>query len=333
MTPALDVRSIQVSKIRPNPYQPRQSFPRESLEELSASIREQGLLQPILVRPKDGFFQVAFGERRLRATEMAGMKEIPAMVREMDDKTLRLCSIAENLHREDLEGDEREKAFYDLWKKHFEPDGFTQGAMAKALGTSETLVSRHISAYQRRGALKVPSARVPPSEKGKGAVPREERSIGVTTTDLDTTRTLDVKTAKAVLSAKARGEIEATDLERITPVLREATPERRPAIVRQVLQEHKRATQFEDEVRKEAHAFGTGKVEATKIKVVKEADLRRADKFKDVRDQVRFWTVASIEVIGNDSVRQKAADYVYDTRQYCDRLLAALEKRNWYVPR
>ena len=332
MASDLDVRSIPVSKIRPNPYQPRQSFPRESLEELSASIREQGLLQPILVRPKDGHFQVACGERRLKATEMAGIKEIPALVREMDDRTLRLCSIAENLHRADLEADEREKAFYDLWKKHFEPDGFSQVAMAKALGTSETSVGRHIAAYERRHALKVPPARVPPSEKGKAAAPGEARAVGVTTTDLDATRSLDVKTARAVLTAKARGEIEAGDVERITPVLRDAAPERRPAIIREVLSSHRKAEDFKEEMRKEAHAYGRGEIQATKLKIDPGPDLRRAEKFKDVWEQVRFWNVASVEAIESDKVRQKVVQYLFDTRAYCEGLLKQLERRKWYSP-
>jgi ParB/RepB/Spo0J family partition protein len=331
MAASLDVRSIPVSKIRPNPYQPRQSFPRESLEELSASIREQGLLQPILVRPRDGVYQVACGERRLRATEMAGIKEILAVVRDMDDKTLRLCSITENFHREDLEADEREKAFHDLWKKHFEPDGFSQTAMAKALGIGESTVNENVAAYERRHALNVPRAPISPSEKGKTGS-SGEGGRGVTTSDLSATRTLDAKSARAVLSAKVRGKIDAKDLDRIAPVLRDAAPERRPAIIQEVLESHRKAEDFKEETRKEVHAFGRGEIRATSLRVDMGPDLRRAEKFKDVWEEVRFWNVASVESIESEKVRQKVVQYLFDTRAYCDGLLKQLERRKWYAP-
>jgi len=258
---------------------------------------------------------------------MAGIKEIPSIVREMDDKTLRLCSIAENFHREDLEADEREKAFHDLWKKHFEPDGFTQAAMAKAVGIAETTVGDNIAAYERRHALKLPRAAVSTSEKREGRAGQN-----ITTTDLSTTRTLDEKTARAVLSAKARGDIDAKELSRIAPVLRDAIPARRSTIVREVLHGHRKAETFKEEMRKEADAWGRDEIHATRVKIDLGPDLRRAEKFKDVWEQVRFWNVASVETIESEKVRQQVVQYLFDTRAYCDGLLKQLERRKWYAP-
>lgn len=313
MAADIDVREISVAKVRANPFQPRQAFPRDSLEGLAASIKSYGLLQPILVRPKDGFFQVACGERRLRASEMAGLKQVPAMVRDMDDKTLRLCSISENMQREDLTSEEREKAFHDLWRKHFEPDGMTIAAMAKALGLSSTTVSDYVAAHERRQELGL------------------KRVAEVSSSDLAKTRELDVRSAKAVLSAKAKGNIEARGLERLVPVLREAPREKRTAIVHEVLKETKKAEEFKEEVVKEARAIGRGEIEATHVRMVKSADLNRVDRFKDTRDQVRFWTVASMEIIENHRLRLKAVEYVEDVRDHCDALLRQLEKRSWYA--
>jgi ParB family chromosome partitioning protein len=97
------VRNIDVERITPNPEQPRLAFDETSLEELAASIREHGVLQPILVRPLEGGeFQLIAGERRWRASKAAGLATIPALVEEIDDDTALEISIIENLQREDL---------------------------------------------------------------------------------------------------------------------------------------------------------------------------------------------------------------------------------------
>src|SRR5262245_59325100 len=97
------VVSISIDEIEPNPYQPRREFDSEALAELAASIRAQGLLQPITVRSAgDGGFQLIAGERRLRATRDIGQTAIRAIVREVTDKQLLELSLVENLIRSDL---------------------------------------------------------------------------------------------------------------------------------------------------------------------------------------------------------------------------------------
>lgn len=97
------VRSIAVDRIEPNPDQPRMTFDEAALEELAASVREHGVLQPVLVRPAGaGRYQLVAGERRWRASRIAGLPEVPAMIEEIDDETALEIAIIENLQREDL---------------------------------------------------------------------------------------------------------------------------------------------------------------------------------------------------------------------------------------
>jgi ParB family chromosome partitioning protein len=125
------VRNIDVDRIEPNPEQPRLAFDEETLQELAASIREHGVLQPILVRPLDGGgFQLIAGERRWRASKAAGLETIPALVEEIDDDTALEISIIENLQREDLSPLD-EAAMYDrMVREH----GYSVRRLAQKLG-------------------------------------------------------------------------------------------------------------------------------------------------------------------------------------------------------
>jgi len=125
------VRNIDVERITPNPEQPRLAMEQVGLDELAASIREHGVLQPILVRPlEDGEFQLIAGERRWRASKAAGLATIPALVEEIDDDTALEISIIENLQREDLSPLD-EAAMYDrMVREH----GYSVRRLAQKLG-------------------------------------------------------------------------------------------------------------------------------------------------------------------------------------------------------
>jgi ParB family transcriptional regulator, chromosome partitioning protein len=96
------VRRLPLGRIQPSPLQPRKDFPAEALQELADSIREQGIVQPLLVRPRGDGFELIAGERRWRAAQQAGLTEIPAIVRAADDTTVLELMLIENLQREDL---------------------------------------------------------------------------------------------------------------------------------------------------------------------------------------------------------------------------------------
>ena len=97
-----EIREVPIDSIDPNPYQPRRNFDQKSLLELSRSIRSDGLVQPIVVRPNGSRFELIVGERRCRAAKMAGMTTIPAIVREVDRERVLEVTLVENIQREDL---------------------------------------------------------------------------------------------------------------------------------------------------------------------------------------------------------------------------------------
>jgi ParB/RepB/Spo0J family partition protein len=125
------VRRVPVDHITPNPEQPRLAFDEATLAELAASIREHGVLQPILVRPlEDGGYQLIAGERRWRASQAAGLSTIPALVEEIDDDTALEISIIENLQREDLSPLDEASMYDRMVRDH----GYSVRKLAQKLG-------------------------------------------------------------------------------------------------------------------------------------------------------------------------------------------------------
>lgn len=112
----LEAKMIRLDEIRPNPYQPRISFPREEIEELANTIKEVGLLQPIAVRKKGKTYQIISGERRWRACQLAGLKEILAIVKDVSDSQMMIESVIENVQRKDLEPLERARGLAEIYK-------------------------------------------------------------------------------------------------------------------------------------------------------------------------------------------------------------------------
>ncbi|URZ87477.1 ParB/RepB/Spo0J family partition protein [Floricoccus penangensis] len=136
-----EIKKIKISDITANPYQPRLNFNEEKLEELAKSIRENGILQPIIVRKSGVFgYQILAGERRFRASIIAGLDEIPAIVREISDQKMMTLSILENLQRDDMTAIEEAKAYKNLVDK----TDMTHQEIAQTLGKSRPYVSNMI---------------------------------------------------------------------------------------------------------------------------------------------------------------------------------------------
>ena len=135
-----EVRSVLIESIQANRFQPRKTFPDESLEELAASIREFGVLQPLLVRPLEEGFELVAGERRLRASELAGLAEVPVISREIGDKEVAEMAMIENLQREDLHFLEEAEGFQQLIVQF----GFTQEELAKRVGKSQSTLANKL---------------------------------------------------------------------------------------------------------------------------------------------------------------------------------------------
>ena len=111
-----NLSSLRLTEIEPNKNQPRKNFDKEALEQLATSIRENGVLQPLLVRPlATGNYQIIAGERRWRASKLAGLKTIPAIIKKLDDQKLYEISLIENLQRQDLNPVEEALGFKKLY--------------------------------------------------------------------------------------------------------------------------------------------------------------------------------------------------------------------------
>jgi ParB family transcriptional regulator, chromosome partitioning protein len=131
------VQRVPVDQIRPNPYQPRKEFRPEDLAELESSLRANGLLQPISLRKASSGYELIAGERRLRAATRLGWREIPAIVKDVDDRTLLTLALVENLQRADLNPVEEAEGYQRLIKD-FE---FTQQQVADAVGKDRTTIT------------------------------------------------------------------------------------------------------------------------------------------------------------------------------------------------
>jgi ParB family chromosome partitioning protein len=131
------VREIDVARIKPNPGQPRVQFDEETLEELTESVRQRGVLQPILLRPDGGDFQIVAGERRWRAAQRARLHTIPAIVREIDESTAAEIALIENIQREDLNAIEEADGYRQLIQLH----GHTQDEVGKLVHKSRSHVA------------------------------------------------------------------------------------------------------------------------------------------------------------------------------------------------
>lgn len=138
---------VSVEEIIPNPYQPRKLFNDEALQELAASIREHGVIQPLLVRRIEGRLELIAGERRLRASKLAGLPEVPVIIKEIDDKEMAELAMLENLQREDLHYLEEAQGFQHLISQF----SFTQEELAKRLGKKQSTIANKLRLLKLSG--------------------------------------------------------------------------------------------------------------------------------------------------------------------------------------
>ncbi len=151
--PSLEVKILKIDQIRPNPFQPRESFPKEDIQQLAHTIRKVGILQPITVRKKGETYQIISGERRWRASQFADLKEIPAIVKDVSDSQLMVESLIENVQRSDLEPIEKARGLAEVYRlSGFEPvkamsalitlDGFSRERLGRKLTEDESNIKK-----------------------------------------------------------------------------------------------------------------------------------------------------------------------------------------------
>lgn len=172
---------VPIEKVFPNPQQPRRSFVAEQLEDLAASLREKGIIQPLIVRRRaqqDGTFEIVAGERRWRAAQMAQLHELPVLVRDFDDVEVLEIAIIENIQRADLNPMEEAVGYKQLMEKF----GHTQEKLSDVLGKSRSHIANlvrllqlpdEVQAYLREGKLSAGHARALITAKDPAALARK----------------------------------------------------------------------------------------------------------------------------------------------------------------
>lgn len=165
------INNISIDLLIPNPYQPRKIFKEETINELAASIKEYGILNPILIRPVNEQYQIIAGERRVKAAKQAGLKEIPAIIKDLDDKQVASIALIENLQRENLNPLEEAKSYKEILtltgmteKELGIKIGKSQGTIANKMrllnlpsNVQEAIMQKQISEKHARSLMKVSS--------------------------------------------------------------------------------------------------------------------------------------------------------------------------------
>ncbi|MFA5553556.1 MAG: ParB/RepB/Spo0J family partition protein [Phycisphaerae bacterium] len=134
------LRQIKIDSVLPNPYQPRTVWNEQDLLDLSYSIKANGVVQPVIVRPSGGGYELIAGERRLKAANLAGLEDIPAIIRKATDAELLELALIENIHRKDLNPLERAQAY----KKYLNTFSLTQADAAERLGEDRSVIANYI---------------------------------------------------------------------------------------------------------------------------------------------------------------------------------------------
>ena len=198
---------ISITDIQKNPYQPRKEFDREKLDELAQSIKENGVIQPIIVRqsPVIGY-EILAGERRYRASLLAGLTSIPAVVKQLSDQEMMVQSIIENLQRENLNPIEEARAYESLVEK-----GFTHAEIADKMGKSRPYISNSIR------LLSLPDAILSEVENGKLSQAHARSLVGLNKEQQDyffqriIEEDISVRKLEALLTEKKQKKLQKND--------------------------------------------------------------------------------------------------------------------------
>ena len=325
----MDVESISVSKIVPNPFQARKDFNQEKMDDLALSIEKSGQLVPIIVRSKGGKYEIAEGERRWRCFKQLKRKEIQAVVKDLNDTEMREIAYISNVQREDLLPWERENAIYDLWKTGMYE---TYGDLDKKLGYKSSTVKTVIESREYRLQAKLPE--------------------NIDTFTIKSTKGLDDDIRKKVIAKVDSGEISKRDSYKYAGKLKKMPQAMQRAIVTdkiemedaeplieaglsddllepaiEELSDRKAERETIQKLQSETDvSIVTGKLKSKGIRVEKSFDLKRLEKFEQIRDQIRWWGPTTVMQIEDEALRKKAIAYVKDIEDFCAKLLEQMAK-------
>lgn len=215
------VTMLRVAEIEPNPDQPRKTFDEKALGELAASIREHGLIQPIVVKrsKSEGYYTIIAGERRWRASRLAGLDEIPVVVMELDDKTSAQIALIENVQREDLDPVEEAAAY----RKLIDDFGMTQEALASKIGKSRPAITNSLRLLELNAeVLKMLSAGKLTSGHCRALLGLTDKGILTKTAEQVAEKTLSVRDTEALVkklnkAKKDENKPKKPEIETISP--------------------------------------------------------------------------------------------------------------------
>lgn len=213
----MEIKMIPVDKIRPSPFQPRETFDKEKIEELANSIKESDLIQPIIVRKDGDTYQIIAGERRWRAYQFAGLKEIPVIEKETDDIETMELSLIENWHRLRLDPNETERFITKLYEEGKKAGRYTSiSDIAKKTGIPQPTLQEIILSHQ---------------EKEKLGITGDTLSY----TDLRETRVLknDEALRKKILKLREKGKLTRDQLREFSIVAKEVSEPVREALLKE----------------------------------------------------------------------------------------------------
>ena len=199
----MELKNIPIEKIHANPFQPRENFEKDSLFELADSIKDSNIIQPIVVRKQGEEYQIIAGERRWRAAQMAGLKLLPCIIKDVAEDRVLLESLVENLHRLDLSDSEEENAVHELWEKRNTLGFKTKLDLAKAIGLGEHRIQSDLDAWDFRRQEQVPMGTSTRTIRGTRGLPTEER--------------------KAVIEKVQSGDFKVSEVDSVSKILRTAS--------------------------------------------------------------------------------------------------------------
>ena len=228
--PASDYQRLAISSIQPNPYQPRREFDEDDLAELQASLKASGLLQPITVRPTAAGYELISGERRLRAATSLGWAEIPAIIRDVDDRTLLTLALVENLQRADLNAVEEARGYRRLSEEF----GFTHAQIAEAIGKDRTSITSLLR------ILQLPAAVLDFVERGRLSAGHARALIALE----------DERRAFALANEAVAHELSVREVERRVREILQPAPRRPASAVSEAPQASPVLRRLEDELRR-----------------------------------------------------------------------------------
>ena len=317
MSKDLQLEYVSLGTLRKNPFNPRRTFDPSAddalkLEDMAQHIKKDGILLPVVVRPWNGGYQVAAGERRRMAAELAGLKEIPAIVRKMDDETMRRYAVVENIHRLDLTDRELEDAVGRIWEQDYESsEEFSQ--IASDLGMNAIKLRRILTAH--RGRRERPSVARPDLQTRDAAM-------------LMALAKEAPKEARQLAEARAKGELESRELDETVAIMRAAPKERRPEIFEQVKRATKAKVKARREVEQTLRESDRYAKEGPKLewRRMLSADERLFNRVVDLRAGIEKFDMTYLELFQTLDLKLRAVRILETTRDNIDRTLTLARK-------